>query len=501
MPQFSRFNALDQVLDIQGSPAQSSTRTLTDETAGFGAPLSGQTGAAANVTTFGAGVSTMTGLTGMTANSVGNFLTVSGAASAGNNGTFLIVAFISATSVQIANAAGVAADANNGSITWTERRAYCLNDDLDFERTDRAAIKGVAYDAAIPVYQRPTAVGTNVPANLSNIASKTTDAQGFITNRRFGGATVAATDTFITISSVGNLKHSDAVDKTGVPVFDAAPYTGSFANCYVEITNPADGTQFVVQAGGQAGEKIFGVTNAGASTSPNSVEVVFYSVPFGGDIASQSTAYTWEAALPTTIDLFYGYFQRLDQLPENALRTLQSLGVEESGDLRQDVNDIQEVIGMDDGDTSLAGHLTNTGNYFPFVNLPDGTPSVVEALNTLNSQVGNRDYTGPYLVDGETVTASLQSLSNAIAGSSALRTIERLAADVNANTAHTLPGGITYTLDGTGNGRNLWVYWRGLLKDPGAVANGDDYAETSTTQITAFSKIKAGDHINYFVLS
>lgn len=499
MPQFSRFNALDQVLDIQGSPAQSSTRLLTDETSGFGAPLAGQTGAVASITTFSLGVATITGLTGMTANSVGNFLTITGAATGANNGTFLIVAFISAVSVSVSNAAGSAPDANNGAISWTERRAYCLNDDLDFERTDRAAIKGVAYNAAIPTYQRPTAIGTNVPANLSNIASKTTDAQGFFTNRRFGSVVVAGGDAFVTISSAGNLKHSDAVDKTGVPCFDAAPYTGSFINCYTEITRPSDGTQFIVQAGLHAGEKIFGVTNNGASTSPNSVEIIFYSVPFGGDITTQSTLYTWEAANGVSLDPFFGFFQRLDQLPENALRTLQSLGVEESGDLRQDINDIQSVIGMNDGDTSLSGHLTNTGPFYIFNNLPDATPSVVEALNTLNAQVGDRNYTGPYLVDGQTVVASLQALSDAISGSSVVRTIERLAADANANTAHTLPGGATYTLDGTGNGRNLWLFWRGLLRDPGTVANADDYAETSTTSFTPYSKIKSGDHINYFI--
>lgn len=499
MPQFSRFNALDQILDIQGSFSQSSTKTLTDETAGFGQALVGQTGAAATVAAFGAGVATITGLTGMTANSVGNFLTISGAATVGNNGTFLIITFNSATSVDISNATGASPDANDGAIVWTERRAYCLNDDLDFERTDRAAIKGVAYDAAIPVYQRPTAIGTNVPANLSNIAGKTTDARGFIINRKFAGATVAATDTEITITSVGNLNHSDAVDKTGVPCFDVAPYVGNYMACYVEILNPVDGTQFVVQAGGNAGEKIYGITQNGASTSPDSVEVAFYSVPFGGDISTQSTPYTWEAALPTSIDLFYGFFQRLDLMSENDLRTISTLGVEESGDLRQDINDIQEVIGMADGDTFLTG-LTNTGNFFPFVNLPDASPSVTEALNTLNAQIGNRDYTGPYLSDGQTITASLQALSNAVASANVVRYIERLAADVNPNTSHLLPGGATYVLDGTNNGMGLWVYTRGLLRDPGTVATGNDYAETDTTHVTFYAKQKSGDHINYIVL-
>jgi hypothetical protein len=496
MPQFSRFNALDQILDIQGSFSQSSTRTLTDETSGFGAPLAGQTGVVANVTTFASGVSTMTGLTGMTANSVGNFLTVSGAASAGNNGTFLIINFISATSVDISNAAGVAPDANNGAITWTERRAYCLNDDLDFERTDRAAIKGVGYDQPIPTYFRPTATATPIAKNLTNLISL--DSKLLNTNRIFYSQAVAATDTLVTLSSAGNLKHASATDLSGVPCFDVAPYVGDFTSCYVFITDTAQNDQIVVQAGIHKGELIFGVTNNGASTSPNSVEVVFYSVPIGGDPVSGSTLYTWETGQPTTINLTYGFGQRADTLNVNALRTTQGLNVVSDGDLRQDIYDIQTTIGMADGDTFLTG-LTNTGNFFPFVNLPDATPSVTEALNTLNTQIGNRDYTGPYLTDGQTITASLQALSNAVSGANVVRYIERLAADVNANTSHLLPGGATYVLDGTNNGIGLTVFTRGVLRDPGTLANGNDYAETDTTHVTFYAKQKAGDHLNFYV--
>jgi hypothetical protein len=467
---------------------------LTDEPAGLGAST-GQTGVAGTITAFNAGQSTVAGLTGMTASSVGNFLTVSGATSPGNNGTFLIVAYVSATSVVISNAAGVSPETG---LTWTERRAYCLNDDLDFERTDRAAIKGVAYSATVPPYERPTAIGTPVPTNLANISGKTTDARGFIFNRQFVGATVAATNTVITLTSVGNLEHADAVDKTGIPCFDAAPYINDYLACYVRITNPADGTELKVLAGAHAGEKIYGLTLNGTSTSPDSVQVKFYSVPLSGNLSTQSTAYTWEAGLPTTLNLVYGYFERLDQASEYILRTLETLGVEESGALRQDVTDIQQVIGMDDGDTFLDS-LTNTGNYFPFVNLPDATPSVTEALNTLNAQIGSRDYNGPLLTDGQTITASLQALSDSIANANVVRYIERLSADLLPNTAHTLPGAATYVLDGTNNGRGLSVYTRGILRDPGTVINGDDYVETSVTQVTFYAKQKLGDHINYYV--
>jgi len=67
----------------------------------------------------------ITGLTGMVLatsfmrGSVGNRLTISGAATGANNGTFMITRVLSATSVEVDNAAGVV-DANNGAILWSE---------------------------------------------------------------------------------------------------------------------------------------------------------------------------------------------------------------------------------------------------------------------------------------------------------------------------------------------------------------------------------------------
>lgn len=67
----------------------------------------------------------ITGLTGMVLatpfarGSTGNRLTISGAATGANNGTFMITRVLSATSVEVDNAAGVV-DANNGAIIWSE---------------------------------------------------------------------------------------------------------------------------------------------------------------------------------------------------------------------------------------------------------------------------------------------------------------------------------------------------------------------------------------------
>ncbi len=58
------------------------------------------------------------GLSGMTANSVGHALTISGATNAGNNGTFTIIGYTSASQVTIFNGNGVT---ETKSVSWSER--------------------------------------------------------------------------------------------------------------------------------------------------------------------------------------------------------------------------------------------------------------------------------------------------------------------------------------------------------------------------------------------
>lgn len=61
----------------------------------------------------------VTGLSGMTAAMVGGFLKLSGAATAGHNGIFEIVAFVSSTVVDLRMASLVTTDANNGALVWS----------------------------------------------------------------------------------------------------------------------------------------------------------------------------------------------------------------------------------------------------------------------------------------------------------------------------------------------------------------------------------------------
>lgn len=117
--------------DISVSATRSGIGLLTDITnpaTNNAVEIAGanQTGAVASITTKSGSLMTLTGLTGMTANHVGRNITITGAASGANNGTFPIAVYLSATSVQITNAAGVANDANNGAISWTVSDAGTL---------------------------------------------------------------------------------------------------------------------------------------------------------------------------------------------------------------------------------------------------------------------------------------------------------------------------------------------------------------------------------------
>lgn len=81
-------------------------------------------GVAASLTSAASGVVTVTGLSGMTKLDIGRTLTIQSAATAANNGNFLIVGFVSTTSVKIQSSAGVAPDANNGALVWTKPGAF-----------------------------------------------------------------------------------------------------------------------------------------------------------------------------------------------------------------------------------------------------------------------------------------------------------------------------------------------------------------------------------------
>jgi hypothetical protein len=75
-------------------------------------------GSSATISSAVLGVSTITGLTGMSAASVGSFIRFSNCNSPSNNGTFRVLSYISSSSVTVGNPNGFLPEANNGSIDW-----------------------------------------------------------------------------------------------------------------------------------------------------------------------------------------------------------------------------------------------------------------------------------------------------------------------------------------------------------------------------------------------
>ena len=157
----------------------------------------GNTGAAASVSSVTNGVATLTGLTGFASGTAGQrWITISGAASGGNNGTFKILSYISATSVTIRNPSAVAGDANNGAISWTE------NIPLSDTNTIAASAWIVMQGPSILKIPIPTLAQDGYQVNIfGNNQTGTVARIGTVNN---GVVTVTGL-TNMTVGSVGNI--------------------------------------------------------------------------------------------------------------------------------------------------------------------------------------------------------------------------------------------------------------------------------------------------------
>jgi len=161
---------------------ESGTANPANDKWGGGTQVGAQTATVAftigtpTTTSFG-GRSTITGLTGFVAASVGRYLTITGATNAANNGTWLITAFVSATSVVIENPAAVA-ETTPGTATWTEKDAL-----LD---TYPAAFQGAGAAGAWWCAQGPSTmkvpIGSTTPTGTfqrgENVVQATSGATG-----------------------------------------------------------------------------------------------------------------------------------------------------------------------------------------------------------------------------------------------------------------------------------------------------------------------------------
>jgi len=312
-------NMADQALDIAGTLYQTDGLNKADEATQLGRPI--QVGAAASISGVAPNL-TLSGLVGMTSQSVGHFITIENANTPGNNNTCRVLTYVNPTTIIILNTSGAGGDLNNGSLYWIERYPWSAEDDHNFHRTDRADIKGVGYDQPIPTYIRCVDQSAPIPTNLSNIAGKTTDAKAFVDNIKFLNVGVNIGDAYITLNSPGNLKHADAVDITGVPINDGYDIGNNEAT-FVGIIKDGYGSELkvlrTIDGYVQAGWRIFGKTRAGSAVSPNAVEIELFAMENGGSLYN-ALPYIWEIGQPTLVHLIIGYRSCLFNLSEIAFR-------------------------------------------------------------------------------------------------------------------------------------------------------------------------------------
>jgi hypothetical protein len=147
---YSYTNALDPRTVMEAvytdQTGRTKIRTRAHEQLNLLAVLSGQSGAAASITAFSSGHMTVTGLTGMTPQSVGHYLQINATTTLANRGYFPIIAYVNSTTVLVANPLGSAPDASNGSITWIESLEQQQNIRTEFMNDLWSNPNGSPYD-------------------------------------------------------------------------------------------------------------------------------------------------------------------------------------------------------------------------------------------------------------------------------------------------------------------------------------------------------------------
>ena len=104
-----------------GSKATGTVQLFRGSTLQDGIPIDGQNGVTASIVSGASfGRMRVSGLTGITSDSIGHFLVLSNADGSHNNGAFEITNVIGATTVDVLSASPTVPDPNNGGIIWAE---------------------------------------------------------------------------------------------------------------------------------------------------------------------------------------------------------------------------------------------------------------------------------------------------------------------------------------------------------------------------------------------
>lgn len=321
---------------------------------------------------------------------------------------------------------------------------------------------------------------------------------------------VSASDTgALYLTSLG---YADAADRRGLVIqastgsyYDevalASIVLGKHKVMLIDVLTDAEFTD-------SSGNLIYGVLQDGVDNG-GSGEGTDVFIKFVYDNAGTPTNYTWTASDPANIIAYMPQRKRRTELEEYDDRRAFVSSVVGDAEQAEDIAEIRDALGIADGEGAGDWDLTNTGNYFPFSEL-GGSPTMEEIVNKLNEEIGNRDYTAEnYVTDGQTITASIDALDQALAQAGIKsKIIERVSTAITKGTVHTIPFAsgsnpaiTTYKLDTGYRGLFMDVYVGGkkLVPDSGASATDGEYDETSNTQVTFRFVVAAGQIIEYII--
>ena len=413
--------------------------------------------------------------------------------------------------------------------------------DLNLLRSHLREIKNLSSDwyANLPTYTAAVD-GSTISASLSNIVTTASgygdgnllDAKSVLlpvdADNSGVGFSITATDTgFLYTTST---QYASTTDRRGLPIFaSTTPYYDEGAGdsvVRIDLLDLSTGNEF----NGSNGEVVFGKFHDGADNggAGDGVDawVEFYTV---------SGAYTWAGGDPSDVTVVYPQRKIMSEMSEEEwFRTDFVSGFEGDVELIEDIENLWNFTGAGDGITDPTWDNTGAnyplqanptdleaaindindevgdrdytvGNYYPL--LSDGA-TVSTSLEELNLAIGDRDYTdGLYLTDGESITASLEALNVQLA------TISGAAAGAEKyvytqsplhpkDTVLALPYSLTYTPNSsdTQPGKNMDVYVDGqLLAADYATLGNNDYDETTTSGITPHFNIRNGANITYVI--
>lgn len=400
----------------------------------------------------------------------------------------------------------------NTSVVAEPTVSGSLEEDLNVIRTLLDQVKGNTnwYDDP-GKYFDPTDTDVSSTANkqmsLANIKGHTVDAKTVIIavsdDNSGAGFTVSGTSTGV-LSNI-TTAYATASDRRGLPIFNSVTHSGSYYDesgsdnvCRVDVLDMSNDQEFTDGTYTIYAKLYDGADNGGSGTGSD-VYFRFYKNDSPCDLTNTGV---------TSVKFVYPQRKRMSDMQEYEwLRTDFVSSFEGDVELVDDISNLWGFAGAADDEDSTAGKWTNTASYY----LLDADPTdLVAAINDINDGVGSRQYSDTannVIGDGDSVTASLEDLAEAIEGITpgGSKYVESPVSTISKNVVHNLPYSITYTpcsVSGT-EGKNMDVFVDGqlLAADTGTNgANADrDYGETSGTSVTFRFNVNSNSNITYIV--